>query len=61
MIGDTRNRCDLVSAKIGIFDSQVYFVLEVNSTPDTFHKVYNDEQEYGGTSGWCRDLSVGLQ
>ena len=61
MIGDTRNRCDLVSAKIGIFDSQVYFVLEVNSTPDTFNKVYNDEQEYGGTSCWCRDLSVGLQ
>ena len=47
MIGDTRNRCDLVYAEIGIFDSQVYFVLEVNSTPDTFHKVYNDEQEYG--------------
>ena len=52
---------DLVSAEIGIFDSQVYFMLEVNSTLDTFHKVHNDEQEYGGTSGWCRDLSVGLQ
>ena len=48
MIGDTRNRCDLASAEIGIFDSQVYFVLEVNSPPDTFHKVHNDEQEHGG-------------
>ncbi len=51
----------LVSAETGIFDFHVYFVVEVNPTPDTFHKVHNDEQEYGGTSGWCRDLSVGLQ
>jgi hypothetical protein len=50
-----------LAAEIGIFDSQVYFVLEVNLTPDTFHKVHNGEQEYGGTSGWCQDLSAGLQ
>ena len=61
MIGDHQNRCELVSAKIGIFDSQVYFVPEVNFTPDTFHKVHNDEQEYGGTSSWCGDVSAGLQ
>ena len=61
MIDDHPNRCDLISAEIGIFDSQVYFVLEVNLTPDTFHKVHNGKQEYGGASGWCRDLSVGLQ
>ena len=61
LIGDPPNRCDLVSAETGILDFHVYFVVEVNPTPDTFHKVHNDEQEYGGTSGWCRDLSVGLQ
>ena len=45
----------------GIFDFHAYFVPEVNWTPDTFHKVHNGEQEHGGTSGWYRDLSIGLQ
>ncbi len=61
LIGDPPNRCDLVSAETGIFDFHPYFVVEVSSTPDTFHKVQNIEQKYGATSGWCRDLSVGLQ
>ena len=61
MIGDSRNRSDLVSTEFGIFDFHAYFVLKVNLTPDTFHKVHNGEQEYGGTNGWCRDLSVVLQ
>ena len=61
MIGDSRNRSDLVSTEFGIFDFHAYFVLKVNLTPDTFHKVHNGEQEYGGTSGWCQNLSAGLQ
>ena len=60
-IADPPNRCDLVSAELGIFDFHAYFVVEVSSTPDTFHKVHNGEQEYGGTIGWRWDLSVGLQ
>ena len=61
MIGASRNRSDLVSTEFGIFDFHAYFVPEVNWTPDTFHKVHNGEQEYGGTSGWYRDVSIGLQ
>ena len=61
MIGDTRNRCDLVYAEIGIFDSQVYFVPELTSTPDTVYKVRNDDQEYGGTNRWCQHLCASLQ
>jgi len=44
MIGDSRNRSDLVSTEFGIFDFHAYFVLKVNLTPDTFHKVHNGEQ-----------------
>ena len=61
MIGDPRNRRDLVSAEIGIFDFQLYFVVELNSTPGTFNKVHYSEQEYDSANGWCRDLSAGLQ
>ena len=61
MIGDPRNRRDLVSAEIGIFDFQLYFVVELNSTPDTFNKVHYSEQEYDSANGWCRDLSADLQ
>ena len=60
MIGDPRNRRDLVSAEIGIFDFQLFFVVELNSTPDTFNKVRNGEQEYGGADGWCQYLLAGL-
>ena len=60
-IADPPNRCDLVSAELGIFDFHAYFVVEVSSTPDTFHKVHNGEQEYGGTIGSRWNLSVGLQ
>ena len=52
---------DLVSAEIGIFDFQLYFVVELNSTPGTFNKVHYSEQEYDSANGWCRDLSAGLQ
>ena len=51
MIGDPRNRRDLVSAEIGIFDFQLYFVVELNSTPDTFNKVHYSEQEYDSANG----------
>ena len=61
MIGDSRNRGDLVSAEFVIFDFQVYFVPELNSTPDTFHKAHNSEQEYVSTSSWYHDLAVGRQ
>ena len=61
MIGDPWNRRDLVSAEIGIFDFQLYFVVELNSTPGTFHKVRNGEQEYDGADGWRQNLSAGLQ
>jgi len=49
-IADAPNRCDLVSAETGIFDFHAYFAVEVDSTPDTFYKVYNGDQEYGGTN-----------
>ena len=61
MIGDTRNRCDLVSAETGIFDIDEYFVLQVKSTPATFNKVHYSAQEHGIACGWCGDLSAGLQ
>ena len=61
LIGDPRNRCDLVSAETGIFDIDEYFVLEVNSTPATSNKVHYSEHEHGNANGWCRDLSAGLQ
>ena len=49
-IADPPNRCDLVSAETGILDFHAYFVVEVNSAPDTFYKVHNGDQEYGGTN-----------
>ena len=61
MIGDPRNRRDLVSAEIGIFDFQLYFVVELNSTPATSNKGHYSKREYGGANGWCLDFSASLQ